>query len=705
MKSSYNYSILKYQLFIVIISLSLWVYLLGPNFINPTNVKWLYSGDLSIYQIGWNFFRNDIWRFPIGFNPNFGIYYQGSVVFSDSIPILAIFFKIFNNFLPNNFQYFSLWILLSIYLQLFFSFKIIHKLSNNLRFSLISSLFFCISTVFLNRSGLHLALFGQWLILSAFYIEINQSKNKTFYRNLNIFFSVLIHFYLTIILVLFFIIENIYNLFKKKAKLKSFIIGLLMTFILVILTMYVVGYFTINLDDGLGWGYGFYNFNLNSFFNPQGGDNFKVFNWSLFLPIQHFQNGEREGFSYLGISGIIFLFLFIYNLFYKKYLIFYSNQKLLFIFIIFIILAASNELNFGKNNILSIPLNDYIYLAFSSIRASGRLIWPVYYLIFIFGIIFIFRCFKNKNASLTISILLLIQVIDLYPGLINYKLGSQYSSSYQDGQIKDDIWINLSNDFDEIRLLEPKNHSNIFNKMSKYLLTEHFKKTDIAYMARVNRESLTQEKYNLVKNFNQKNLSIFNKTIFISDNNNYVRNLYYLYGENLNYYYADHLWLISSTEIKTKNILTKKKLPKYYVLDLDENNIIDFKSKDKQAAGFGWNDLNVVNGRNLEGYQSTILFRAKGKKCLKESLIKFQIKKYYANSLLPIELSLIINNGKKEDIVLNKNSEFIFKFNCNLNTVNTIDINVKNPQSLFDLKRGLNRIKNSIILNSISIND
>jgi hypothetical protein len=368
-------------------------------------------------------------------------------------------------------------------------------------------------------------------------------------------------------------------------------------------------------------------------------------------------------------------------------------------------LAASNELNFGKNNILSIPLNDYIYLAFSTIRASGRLIWPVYYLIFIFGIIFIFRCFKNKNASLTISILLLIQVIDLYPGLINYKLGSQYSSSYQDGQIKDDIWINLSNDFDEIRLLEPKNHSNIFNKMSKYLLTEHFKKTDIAYMARVNRESLTQEKYNLVKNFNQKNLSIFNKTIFISDNNNYVRNLYYLYGENLNYYYADHLWLISSTEIKTKNILTKKKLPKYYVLDLDEDNIIDFKSKDKQAAGFGWNDLNVVNGRNLEGYQSTILFRAKGKKCLKESLIKFQIKKYYANSLLPIELSLIINNGKKEDIVLNKNSEFIFKFNCNLNTVNTIDINVKNPQSLFDLKRGLNRIKNSIILNSISIND
>ena len=703
-RHDHNY-LLKYQLFITTFSLFFWVYLLGFEYINPTNTDWLTSGDLPIYQVGWNYFRDDIWRFPIGSNPNYGIYYQGSVVFSDSIPLLAIFFKFFNKFLPDNFQYFSLWILLSIYFQLFFSFKIIYKLSANLKFSLISSLFFCIATIFLNRSGFHLALSGQWIILSAFYLEINQTKNKALYRNFNILLSVLIHFYFTIILILFYIFKNIFDIFKKESKLKTFIIELFIIFILVIFLMYVVGYFTINLDDGLGWGYGFYNFNLNSFFNSLGGDNFGVFNWSLFLPTQQFQNSEHEGFSYLGISGIIFLFLFIWNLFYKKYSVFYSNQKLLFICIPFIILAASNELNFGKNNILSIPLNDYIYLALSSFRASGRLIWPVYYLIFIFGIIFIFKSFKNKSPSLIISILLLLQVIDLYPGLTNYKLGSQYTSISQDSKIKDDIWNNLSNNFDEIRLLEPKNNSKIFNKMSKYLLTEHFKKTDIAYIARVNRESVIQEKYNLVKHFNQKNLSIFNKTIFISDNNKYVRNLYYLYGENLNYYYADQLWLISSTEIKTKNVLTKKKFPKYHVLDLDENNIIDFKSKDKQITGFGWNDLDGTNGKNLEGYQSTILFRVKGKKCLKESSIKFQINKYYANLSLPIELSLIINKSKKEDIVLNKNSEFIFKFNCNLNSVNTIEINVKNPQSLFDLKRGLNRIKKSIILKSISIND
>jgi len=700
-----KYSIIKYQFFLTITSIGFWIYLLGPDFINPNNIEWLQSGDLSQYQIGWNFFKDDIWRFPLGSNPNYGIYYEGSIVFSDSIPLFAIFFKIFNKFLPESFQYFSSWILLCIYFQLFFSFKIIYKLSSNLTFSLISSLFFCISTIFLNRSGIHLSLLGQWIILLVFYIEINQTKNKRLYRSLSILLSVLIHFYFTVILALFYIFLNIYDFIKKKIKLKSFVIEFSINFILVIFLMYVVGYFTINLDDGLGWGYGFYNYNLNSFFNPLGGDNFGSFSWSLFLPTQPFQNAEREGFSYLGISGIIFLFLFVYNLFSKKYLIIYSNQKLLFICSLFIILATSNEINFGERNILSVPLNNYIYLLLSSIRASGRLIWPVYYLIFIFGIIFTFKNFKNKNPSLIISILLFIQVMDLYPGLKNYKFGSQYISTFQDDKIKNDVWKNLSNNFDEIRLIEPKNYSNIYNKMSKYLLTENYKKTDIAYLARVNRESVVREKYKLVKLFNKKNLDIFSKTIFVSDNINFVRNLHYLYNEILNYYYIDNLWLISKNEIKIKDTSYKKKSPGYYEINLDEDKFIDLKNKGKQITGFGWNNKDVRMGSSMEGYFSTIIFKAKGKSCQKNSLIKFQIEKYYKESSVPVELSLILNKDKKEDIVLNKNNDFVLKFNCNSNAINTIDIKVNNPKSLFELKKGLNRNKKSIVMRSITFSN
>ena len=47
--------------------------------------------------------------------------------------------------------------------------------------------------------------------------------------------------------------------------------------------MYFIGYFSIRIDDGLGGGYGFYSFNLNSFFNPLGFNNITGFSWSFFL--------------------------------------------------------------------------------------------------------------------------------------------------------------------------------------------------------------------------------------------------------------------------------------------------------------------------------------------------------------------------------------------------------------------------------------
>ena len=58
------------------------------------NTEWLYGrNDASIFQSGWYFFSNDIWRFPLGNNPNYGDEFGSSIVYSDSIPILALFFK------------------------------------------------------------------------------------------------------------------------------------------------------------------------------------------------------------------------------------------------------------------------------------------------------------------------------------------------------------------------------------------------------------------------------------------------------------------------------------------------------------------------------------------------------------------------------------------------------------------------------------
>ena len=154
---------------------------LGIENISFKSTKWIYNGsDADLHYLGWHFFKNDIWRFPLGSNPNYGDELGNSIVFTDSIPILALFFKLFKSLLPENFQYISFWFLICFYLQLFFSFKILKRFTNSEIFSLIGSIFFLISPIFIYRINLHVALVGQWILLCTLYLglsyKIDQSK-------------------------------------------------------------------------------------------------------------------------------------------------------------------------------------------------------------------------------------------------------------------------------------------------------------------------------------------------------------------------------------------------------------------------------------------------------------------------------------------------------------------------------------------------
>ena len=206
----------------------------------------------------------------------------------------------------------------------------------------------------------------------------------------------------------------------------------------------------------------------------------------------------------------------------------------------------------------------------SSIRASGRLIWPVYYLIFIIGIVFIFNNFNKRVSLFIIASLFCVQILDLSQGLSNYKFGKQYTSTKNHPNLKSEIWSNLPKKFDQIRLLEPKNQSKIYSLLSKKLFKEKFLKTDIIYLARVNRQEIVNQKYALINLYNKKDLEVFNKTVFISDNINTVKYLYYIYKDNLNYYFRDNLWIISK-----KNIYENELDDSLYLKDIYNHNFVN----------------------------------------------------------------------------------------------------------------------------------
>lgn len=91
----------------------------GWQVLVPTYTDWLTMGvaDLSQHYLGWCFYRNSPWLLPIGMMNTLPYPFVASIIFSDSIPVMAVLFKLLSPVLPQSFQYFGIWGLLCFMLQ------------------------------------------------------------------------------------------------------------------------------------------------------------------------------------------------------------------------------------------------------------------------------------------------------------------------------------------------------------------------------------------------------------------------------------------------------------------------------------------------------------------------------------------------------------------------------------------------------------
>src|SRR5215831_10331388 len=85
----------------------------GTAPLNPSNNVWLQRGDRVHPVLGWYFYRNEPWHFPLGLLNDYARPFQISIGFTDSIPLFAFIFKLFSPWLSETFQYFGLWLCLS----------------------------------------------------------------------------------------------------------------------------------------------------------------------------------------------------------------------------------------------------------------------------------------------------------------------------------------------------------------------------------------------------------------------------------------------------------------------------------------------------------------------------------------------------------------------------------------------------------------
>ena len=410
----------------------------GTKILNPCYTDWLMSGgDLSQHYLGWKMYRNGDWTFPIGLTDQLAYPYYTSVIFTDSIPIFAVFFKLLSPILPANFQYFGFWGILCFGLQGMLAAKILKKFLQEDILVILGAVFFILSPICIQRMFGHTALAGQWLILLAIYTIVYYEEKFCENKNAVLIYGFLgilcsaTHVYFVPIVGIVLCAFVLISIVKSQKILQGFL-PLISFLSMVMTTVYLLGGFTSNMTAQSG-GLGHYSFNLNSFFNPMG--------WSIYLKnLTTYTTGQYEGFAYPGL-GLLFLFFVTFlhtvseihfpSVKFNKQVAVEKIKIIAYILIILLslITAASPKVSLGEHLLFEIPIPVFIKKIWTVFRASGRLIWPAVYLLVLFAICgdraFINRCSTlpanqseklGRRIDLKLLILafcILLQVLDL----------------------------------------------------------------------------------------------------------------------------------------------------------------------------------------------------------------------------------------------------------------------------------------------------
>lgn len=482
-------------------ALALFFYLTAGKILDARYYQWISEKDPSQFLLGWLFFKNgDFWQNIIGLNPDYGYEIAGSIVYTDSIPLVAIFFKIFAKFLPQNFQYFGWWILLCFVLQAVFAMLLLKRITPNFATQFFGSLFFIFSPILLFRIFYcyHFSLGAHFLILAALLLYFRKDFSQALWLLLFLV-SLGIHFYIFVMIFLVYSADIAQRMLIAETKIVARIIAALRRMIPAIicslLIMWQYGYFVVGVQNASAALFGDAKMNLLSIIDSDGV-------WSKIIPNQPQGGFEYEGFAFLGLGPILMLIiLFLAELFTNKRLTYFNekvcNKKfypLILAAFLLTLIALSHHISLGSRALINIEISDTFAAFLGIIRSSGRMFWPTYYLILLGAIYGIIKLYENKKNFLGISkealaliVLFILQFADMSNALrqTKIKMISHYENKNLFTLERLDFWDKAVIKYQKIILLPVSGDPEKYGPVA-YLAATNNLKINSGYFSRYN---------------------------------------------------------------------------------------------------------------------------------------------------------------------------------------------------------------------------
>lgn len=423
---------------------------LYAGILNPLQVEWLLQeGDLLQHFLGWHYYRHEEWSWPIGALHTFGTEVRSSIVFTDSLPLIAIPLKLIQAWLPDPFQYQGLasWghvVLNATAASCIFS-RFRMPALVVIAFSLMVA--FMPTVLFRGPGGAgHESLMGHWTFLFAIYLVLFRQDTGWGTRSqwgLLLTVAVMVHFYLFLLVGIFWgvwwLLGSIerYHFYIQHNLKKRWWLGWgsysLLQPLFILWVMWAVGYLHSSGDSPGAGGFGFYSAELATYFNAYSylpG----IASASALLPswVPSIV-GQYEGMAYTGM-GVLALWIGALLLYIKQPLRISAEYKwqlygLAVLAVGLFVFALSNKIVIGSYAV-SLPLPWPEPLR-AILRASGRMVWVLMYLaIFAAALVFARRLAPRPLIIVAYAILAL-QFFDLYHWHRYFHERSQEANAYR----------------------------------------------------------------------------------------------------------------------------------------------------------------------------------------------------------------------------------------------------------------------------------
>jgi hypothetical protein len=353
----------------------------GPQFLlNRTPYLTYPVGDIASEMAGYFSFAHDTWRFPLFLMPTINQPEGSNLLFTGGVPLLALLAKVIHSLSGRVPNLFGPWYLLCCILQTHSFFFLMRQFTER-RPMLLAAASICggVAYAFLMRTG-HVSLFAQFLCIYAMGLVVASTRDRYLPGQilagiaLLVYISMFVFAYIAIMNTFLFVAALASLWHRERLTTRQAFKSFTVFFVIQIVISFIGGYF---------WGVGqaepvplssfaLFGLNLGALFNPPQ---------SILFPSHPLAWPWWEGTFYLGIGVIGLWIAILIRAPQKIYLAVKTHWPIAAVLAVLIVYSLSNRVAFLDTTLISYPLPRFLGPVIGMARTSGRLFWPVGYLL------------------------------------------------------------------------------------------------------------------------------------------------------------------------------------------------------------------------------------------------------------------------------------------------------------------------------------